>query len=112
MALEGFGGLCFEDPSAGAAPRTCEACGRMAEPAGGQSDLDGRWSCRKCVLKLELLGWRPRAAAAPEEVTDCLTVTRSQLGLKILLGRCKELERRGVFPDGWPPGGLEFYLKT
>lgn len=41
---------------------------------GGRSDLDGHWSCRKCVLRMELMGWRPCAASSSMEVTDGITV--------------------------------------
>lgn len=41
---------------------------------GGRSDLDGHWSCRKCVLRIELMGWRPCAASSSMEVTDGITV--------------------------------------
>ena len=44
---------------------------------GGRYDLDGHWSCRKCALRSELLGWRPCAAAAAAEVTDAVTVRRA-----------------------------------
>ncbi|CAJ1392093.1 unnamed protein product [Effrenium voratum] len=98
---DSFPQILFHDPDAGTEPRQCEACHRMAEPSGGQKDLDGCWSCRKCVTRQELLGWRPRAASGPQEVTDCLTVASAQLALALLVGRRSHLSRRAAFPNGW-----------
>ncbi|CAK9051095.1 unnamed protein product [Durusdinium trenchii] len=73
----------------------------MAEPGGGRTDLDGHWSCQKCVLRWELLGWRPCAAKMPGEVTDGVTLRRAQVALAILVGHRTTLRRRALFPDGW-----------
>lgn len=102
ISLSGtFPQILFHDPTAGSEPRRCEVCKRMAEPGGGRSDLDGHWSCRKCVLRMELMGWRPCAASSSMEVTDGITVRRAQQALAILVGESVFLWRRASFPDGW-----------
>lgn len=102
ISLTGSFPILFEDPDAmSSEPRQCEVCNRMAERSGGRYDLDGHWSCRKCALRSELLGWRPCAAAAAAEVTDAVTVRTGQTALAILVGQRTCLWRRAVFPDGW-----------
>lgn len=102
ISLTGSFPILFEDPDAmSSEPRQCEVCNRMAERSGGRRDLDGHWSCRKCALRGELLGWRPCAAARAAEVTDAVTVRTGQTALAILVGQSTYLWRRAVFPDGW-----------